>query len=112
MQISIVGTRANGFAGLMEHASINERDTIGATLAAYEASWNEGQIPYWVLRFEIVQLYREYSVDQAAKTAANWKQLLQPAIDELVAYGQGGIPPETIASVIYNLGLIAAVGTR
>jgi len=108
----IPGARANGFTGLMEYASADQRDVIGATLAAYEASWNEGQIPFWVLQFKEVQLYRAFSVDQAAKTAANWQQLLQPAVDELVAYGQGGIPPETIASVIYNLGLIATVATR
>jgi hypothetical protein len=108
----ISGSAANGFTSLMDRASADQRDVIGATLAAYEASWNEGQIPFWVLQFQEVQLYRAFSVDQAAKTAANWHQLLQPAVDELVAYGQGGIPPKTIASVIYSLGLIATVATR
>ena len=83
---------------------------VGLALASYSASWNQGQIPYGVLQFKEVQVDRAYHVESAAKTAQNWQSLLAPAIDELVAYGKGGIRPEEIARLIANLGLIAAVG--
>ncbi len=83
---------------------------VGLALASYSASWNQGQIPYWVLQFKEIQVMRAYHVESAAKTAQNWQSLLAPAIEELVAYGKGGIHPEEIARLITNLGLIAAVG--
>lgn len=86
--------------------------SVSYMLAAYSASWNQGQIPYQILRFKEVQIERAYHVETAALTAKNRKDLLAPALDELAAYGKGGIHPETIATLITNLGLIAAFAAR
>lgn len=109
---SLPNSKVNGFAELMKQAPAARKETIGATLAAYETSWNQGQIPFKVMQFQEVQLERKYNVDIAEKTAANWQQLLQPAFDELVAYGQGGIPPEAIAQLLFASGIIATVGAK
>lgn len=85
---------------------------VGSMLAAYAASWNQGQIPYQILRFKEVQVKRAYHAEVAAKTAQNRKDLLAPALDELAAYGKGGVHPETIATLITNIGLIAAFAAR
>lgn len=85
---------------------------VGSMLAAYVASWNQGQIPYQILQFKEVQVERAYHVEVAAKTAQNRKDLLTPALDELAAYGKGGIHPETIATLITNIGLVAAFAAR
>ena len=85
---------------------------VGSMLATYSASWNQGQIPYEILQFKEEQIKRAYYVDVAALTAQNMNNLLIPALDELAAYGKGGIHPETIATLITNLGLIAAFAAR
>jgi hypothetical protein len=85
---------------------------VSFMLAAYSASWNQGQIPYQILRFKEVQVERAYHVDVAASTARNRKDMLTPALEELAAYGKGGIHPETIATLITNVGLIAAFAAR
>jgi hypothetical protein len=109
---SLPNSKVDGFAELMNQAPAARKETIGATLSAYETSWNQGQIPFKVMQFQEVQLERAYNVDAAAKTAANWQQLLQPTFDELVAYGQGGIPPEAIAQLIFATGIIATVAAK
>lgn len=109
---SLPNSKVDGFAELMNRAPAARKETIGATLSAYETSWNQGQIPFKVMQFQEVQLERAYNVDVAAKTAANWQQLLQPAFDELVAYGQGGIPPEAIAQLVFATGIIATVAAK
>lgn len=98
----------DGFAPL---ASRNDaaRQGAGGALAAYVDSWNQGRIPYIVLRFREYQVERDYIVQRAAKTAKNWTALLSPPLDDLVAYGKGGIRPETVATVITNLGIMGAI---
>lgn len=85
---------------------------LATALVAYNTYWTQGRIPFEVMKFDENQALREYGIDQAAKTATNWQKLLQPALDELVAYGQGGIQPATIAQLVFASGIIAAVTVK
>jgi hypothetical protein len=57
---SLPNSRVDGFAELMNQAPAARKETIGATLSAYETSWNQGQIPFKVMQFQEVQLERAY----------------------------------------------------
>ncbi len=109
---NVPNSRSDGLAGLIESGPPANKSAIGATLSAYNTSWIQGQIPFKVMQFKEIQLQRQYAVDVAAKTAANWNKLLQPAFDELVAYGQDGIQPATVAQLLFASGIIAAVAVK
>jgi len=66
-------------------------------------SVNKGHIPYKVAEFRFIQLQRATAVKHAKVTEADYRVLLQPAIDQLAAYGAGGIKPETIADLLSGL---------
>lgn len=85
---------------------------IGLALSFYVTSWNEGQIPYYLLLHKEVQIDRAYHAEMAQRTEKNFKDFLEPVYGALAAYGEGGIHPQTIATLITNLGLIAAFAAR
>jgi hypothetical protein len=101
----------DGFASV-GFANSQARQATGAALAGFVDSWNQGRIPYRMLVFREVQVERAYIVKRASKTAKNWVAVLSPPLDDLVAYGKGGIHPETIATIITNLGIIGAILAR
>jgi hypothetical protein len=77
-------------------------------LSAYAASWNYGRIADHLIDFRFVQARRQFDVQISSLTASNYKALVQPIADALLAYGKGGITPDMLAQVLSNLGIMAA----
>jgi len=85
----------------------------GATaLNAYASSWVAGRIPYEVAGYHVIQADRAYAAAKAAKTAQNWKSLLQPAVDRMLASAKGGIKPEQPAAFAAAIAGGALAGRR
>jgi hypothetical protein len=78
-------------------------------LAAYLESWNSGEIPYRILQLKEVQVSRGAALEKAALTEADYRAVLKPAFDQMAAYGEGGIKPETIVDVLGHLGVASAL---
>lgn len=88
------------------------QDDRALALSYYISSFNSGLIPFEILRFRETQLKRDLAVKQAKATEADYRALIQPAIDQLAAYGEGGIKPEMIAPFIANLPVAGAILER
>ena len=84
-------------------------DAAGMALSEWAASQNEGYVVWRVLDMKEYQLERAYTVKLAATTNEDFKNLLQPVFNDLEAYGKGGIPPEALARVLADLGLLSAL---
>jgi len=84
-------------------------DATGMALSEWAASQNEGYVVWRVLDMKEYQLERAYTVKLAATTNEDFKNLLQPVFNDLEAYGKGGIPPEALARVLADLGLLSAL---
>lgn len=100
------------FATVRLGGTPEQRNAVGAALAAYADSWNIGEIPYQVLVFRQIQIDRAVAVKQAALTAEDYRAVLQPALAELAAYGAGGVPPEVIAQLLGNFAIVTAIGVQ
>jgi hypothetical protein len=107
--------QAPGLAGTGDFATARAsenavlRTAAGETLASYLGAWNHGEIPRRVLAFRNVQIQRASALEKAALTEEDYRTILKPVFDELAAYGEGGIRPETIVEVLSNLGVATAV---
>jgi hypothetical protein len=99
---------ASGLADLRSLGGTKGRAASDA-IAAYQIAWNAGEIPYRVLQFRVVQVDRSAALEKAEATEADYRALLQPAIDQLAAYGKGGISQEAIVRLLSNLGLAGAI---
>jgi len=80
-----------------------EHGNTDAALNDFIYSVNKGQIPYRVTQFRFIQVRRAAALNHAKATEADYRVLLQPAIDQLAAYGEGGIKAETIANFLSGL---------
>jgi hypothetical protein len=78
-------------------------------LAVYAEAWNAGRIPAEVLRYRTVQLDREYAVRRARVVAGRYRALALAGTASLQAYGEGGITPETLAQLFFDLTLLGVV---
>lgn len=81
----------------------------GEALAYYINSFNLGRIPYEVLHFRELQLHRSTVLKQAQITEADYRALIQPAIDQIAAYGAGGVDPELLGPFLASLPVTGAI---
>jgi len=87
----------------------------GSVLSEVNAAWNVGRYRAELADHAIDDLIRRDSLQQASEVATSWKNVLQPALDELVAYGKGGLDQQTLANLIVaaiNAGGFSAVAAR
>lgn len=82
---------------------------IAEALGYYLNGVNEGVIPYRVLQFREIQVGRASAVSMAQAADADYRALIQPAIDQLAAYGKGGITPEQLAPLINAVPISGAI---
>lgn len=78
-------------------------------LSHYVSSFDNGLIPYQVLLSRELQIERAAAVRNARATEADYRALLSPAIDQLAAYGAGGIRPEVLGQFLANLPVTGAI---
>jgi hypothetical protein len=100
---------AGGFADVPSMTDPEQRTAASEALAAYVRSWDSGEIPYDLLRFRAIQARRMSALERAAVTEQDYRALLQPAVDALAAYGEGGITAETILTVLSRLGIAGSI---
>lgn len=98
--------------GLADFESIDDTEAqraIVEALAAYSAAWNKGAIPYQVLKFRAQQANRMMALERATFAERDYRSAIKPAIDELAAYGRGGIKQEAILSLLGQLGIAGSI---
>ena len=76
---------------------------IAEALGYYLNGFNQGVIPFEILRFREIQVSRSSAIARAQAAEADYRALIQPAIDQIAAYGQGGIKPEHLAPLLGSL---------
>jgi hypothetical protein len=87
----------------------------GVILTEIASSWNVGRYRVELAEYADIDLTRRDSLGSATEVAESWKNVLQPAFDELVAYGDGGLDAQTLSSLaaaIVNAGGFTAVAAR
>jgi hypothetical protein len=108
---TICGREAWGFSEFVDDCKkkgASGRNGIVQTakaLIAYDQAWSLGLNNSTTASLAASGLRQEYSVEMAQANAKAWFDILNPALQELVAYGEGGIKQETIANIIHALGL-------
>lgn len=85
------------------------RDQMSEALAYYVNSFNLGRIPYEVFHAREQQLRRVTLVREAKVTEADYRALIQPAIDQIAAYGAGGVKPEVLGAFLASLPVTGAI---
>lgn len=78
-------------------------------LALYAEAWNAGRIPAEVLRYRSIQLDREYAVRRARVVAERYRALGLAGAASLQSYAEGGVTPETVAQLVFDLMLLGVV---
>lgn len=101
--------QAGDFSTARKSDNETVRSAAGEALASYIVSWNQGEIPRRVLLFRNVQIKRASALERAALTEEDYRTSLKPVFDELAAYGEGGIKPETIVELLGQLGVAGAI---
>jgi hypothetical protein len=81
-------------------ATLGNNTAAQAALNRTALAWSEGRIPMNLARLRHIYLNRDYRIRIAEKTAENWRGLIKPAIDAMVAGGAGGVPPEVIGNLV------------
>lgn len=82
---------------------------VDEALSYYVRSQNTGAIPFEILRFREIQLQRATAIKRVRTTEADYRALIQPAIDQIAAYGAGGIKPESIANLAAGLPVAGSI---
>lgn len=90
-------------------AASDETQAVDEAISYYVRSQDAGRIPFELLRFREIQLKRETALKKARATEADYRALLQPAIDQLAAYGAGGVKSETIADFLAGLPVAGSI---
>ena len=75
-------------------------------------AWSEGRIPMNMARLRNIYLNRNYRINMAQKTSENWRGLIKPAIDQMVAAGPAGIRAEAIANLFGQLGIAGMIAAK
>lgn len=79
---------------------------------AYSMSVSRGEIPGEVLDYQRNHVeYRLWTARERAASEATFA-MVSPAIDQLQAYGSGGVKPEALAGILNLIGLGAIAGTN
>lgn len=86
-----------------------DRRAFSEALSFYIRSQNVGRGPYEILSFRRLQLKRATALNHATATEKDYRALIQPAIDQLAAYGAKGIKFETIANFFAALPVSGAI---
>ena len=82
---------------------------LDEALSSYVRSQNVGNIPFEILRFREIQVQRAAALNRARASEVDYRAQIKPAIDQIAAYGAGGIKPETIANFVAGLPLAGAI---
>ena len=102
------GKNATGFAQYVDQCAKKNPNASNAAFQAlrhYDTAWTRGLIVKTTASIAASGLNQQFAVEKARQNAKAWFDILKPAIDELAAYGAGGIKPGTISSLIQALGL-------
>jgi hypothetical protein len=99
---------AQAQAALDGHAKDPDRAEAEA-MTFYVRSLDAGRNPYELLTFRRSQLLRSTALKRARITEEDYRKLIQPAIDQIAAYGAGGIKPETIAEILSGLPVAGSI---
>lgn len=94
---------------------VRNKPGAGEILTYVASSWNVGRYRAELADYALTALIRQTSLAEASEVAISWKNVLQPAFDELSAYGKGGLDAQTLASLataIVNAGGFSAVAAR
>lgn len=115
----------SGEDGTAEHGGPNDlkvarllagrHEGAGAVLTEVASSWNVGRYRAELADYADIDLTRRTSLYQATEVVGSWKNVLQPAFDELVAYGKGGLDSQTVATLVtavVNAGGLSAIAAR
>ncbi len=78
-----------------------------AALFYYATAWNRGQILADEVEIERNIASRRATMERSRRAANAWMETIKPGLDTLVAYGNGGIDPKTVAQILGGLGLVA-----
>jgi len=81
-------------------------------LAAYVDAWNEGRVPGGVLYYRPFQLEREFLVRRARATAEKQFALARAGTATLKAYGAGGVRPEEVGQLLFDLSVVGILSGR
>lgn len=76
---------------------------VAEALGYYLNAYNGGIIPFEVLQFREIQVKRASAVRRAKAAEADYRALVQPAIEMVHARGEGGIKPEHLAPILGGL---------
>jgi hypothetical protein len=109
------GSNAHSFAIFMQRCKgdLDAKTIAAQALVAYDASWSRGLTPAVNAAIAGSGYDQQLALEEAKRNAKGWFDLIKPALDELRAYGEGGIKAETIANLFNALGLTAiAIGTN
>lgn len=82
---------------------------LAEALSHYVSAFDAGLIPYETLRSRELQVRRLAAIRAARATEADYRALLQPAIDQLAAYGAGGVRPDALAPFLASLPVTGAI---
>ena len=101
------GGSSLGFAQYVDACKSDRsaRDATARALIAFDAA-QSAEVDESDIQLAERELRRQYKVATDRAVAEGWLAMLKPAVDQLHAYGEGGIKPETIANVMQALGLV------
>jgi hypothetical protein len=102
-------------AHLARAIALARAPSSGVVLSEVNAAWNVGRYRAELADYADINLIRQDSLLRGREVTTSWKNLLQPALDELVAYGKGGLDQQTIATLIVaavNAGGFSAVAAK
>ncbi|HVQ10219.1 MAG TPA: hypothetical protein VMS43_17515 [Allosphingosinicella sp.] len=78
-------------------------------LSHFASSFDKGLIPYEVLRSRELQVDRAFAIRRAQAAEADYRALLQPAFDQMAAYGAGGVKPDVLGPFLASLPVTGAI---
>ncbi len=106
MKLHPCGRTAMGFSEYVTLCKNNRKAEVVAAkaLVSYDQAWSRGLVDRNTASIASSGLTQQFAVEKARQNATVWFELLKPALQELVAYGEGGIKRETIANLIQALG--------
>ncbi|MDB5703182.1 MAG: hypothetical protein JWN66_298 [Sphingomonas bacterium] len=86
-----------------------DNKALSEALSYFLSAYNQGLAPSSIYDFRLIQVSRIAIVRRAQATEADYRALIQPAVDQLAAYGEGGIKAETLGTFLGSLPVTAAI---
>ena len=89
---------------------IKARDSSdrNSVLSSWRIAQDIGIIPYRIHDDKLYFVERNHAINLAAETSKGYQELITTSLKAIDDYGKGGVPPETIAHTLADIGLIAA----